>query len=58
MVKKTANKPHLRDKVDAKCRECIYDSHSDGSWRKQVENCTCSACPLFSVRPVSAGGIR
>jgi hypothetical protein len=57
MVKKTANKPKLREKIDAKCRECIHDPHSEGSWRKQVENCTSSACPLFSVRPVCTGGI-
>lgn len=58
MVKKTVNKPKFRIVIDAKCRECIYDPHSEGSWRKQVEICTSSGCPLFPVRPISLGGIK
>ena len=51
MVQKTRNKPKLRAKIDAKCYECIYDSHAEGSLRKQTKNCTSYACPLYSVRP-------
>jgi len=39
----------LRDKVDAKCIECIQD----GTWRKQAEECTSSMCHLYSSRPKS-----
>jgi len=54
-IQKTGNKPFLRAKINAKCRECIYDHHTEGSWRKQVENCTGFACPLYEVRPTSKG---
>lgn len=50
------NKPKLRDKIDAKCRSCIYDPYAEGTWRKQIENCTSQRCPLFPVRPTSTGG--
>jgi len=49
-IHKLASKPGLRGKIDAKCYECIYDHYDEGSWRKQVEKCTCMTCPLFSVR--------
>jgi len=45
-----ACKPGLRGKIDAKCCECIYDPYQEGTWRKQVENCTSMACPLFPIR--------
>ncbi len=56
MVKNTANKLTLRTVIDAKCRECIYDPQSEGSWRKQVENCLSPGCSLFPKRPISKGG--
>jgi hypothetical protein len=40
----------LRGKIDAKCCECIYDPYQEETWRKQVENCTSMACPLYSIR--------
>ena len=44
----------LRKAVNAKCRECIYDPNSgQGTWRKQVEDCTSPLCPLFPYRPVT-----
>ena len=52
-IQKRANKPSLRAKINAKCSECIYDPYAEGSWRKQVENCTSYKCPLFKVRPTS-----
>lgn len=44
----------LRKAVNNKCRECIYDSIGGrGTWRQQVEACTCRTCPLWPVRPLS-----
>ena len=53
----------LRECVDAKCKECIYDPLSAGTWREQVAACTSGNCPLFDVRAVprdcmSAGRIN
>lgn len=46
----------LRAAINAKCRECIYDPHSGaGNWRQQVTACTSYKCPLYPVRPTSAG---
>ena len=53
IIHRLVGKAGLRGKIDAKCCECIYDPFQDGTWRKQVENCTSTACPLFNVRPVS-----
>lgn len=46
----------LRGAINANCKDCIYDTASDGSWRKQVENCTVMACSLYLVRPTSIKG--
>lgn len=54
-AKRTGNKAKLREKIDAKCKECIYDPYAEGTWRKQVENCPCYDCPLYPVRPTSIG---
>ena len=51
-------RPSLRDTVNAKCRECIYDNLSAGAWREQVAACTSACCPLFDVRPVPRECIR
>nr|BDD44050.1 hypothetical protein 3 [Gammaproteobacteria bacterium] len=53
IINRLASKAGLRGKIDAFCCHCIYDPYSDGTWRKQVENCTALSCPLYSVRPVS-----
>lgn len=46
----------LRQAINAKCCECIYDPISGGgSWREQVTACTSGGCPLFDVRPTSRG---
>ena len=42
----------LRKAVNDKCKECIYDPRSLGTWRKQVEDCTSRLCPLYHERPV------
>lgn len=41
----------LRKAVNAKCKDCIYDRLAGGTWRAQVEACTCDTCPLYPVRP-------
>ena len=44
----------LRNAIDEKCKECIYDSSpGNGNWRQQVEKCTSPKCPLFPLRPIS-----
>jgi hypothetical protein len=46
----------LRAAINAKCKDCIYDPLSGlGTWRQQVEGCTCTDCPLWPVRPKSSG---
>lgn len=37
--------------VEDKCKSCIYDKDGPGTWRQQVETCTCPECPLYPVRP-------
>lgn len=45
----------LRKAINDKCKECIYDPYGgNGTWRKQVEDCTSRTCPLWPVRPVQA----
>lgn len=52
-------RPSLREAIDAKCRECVYDSKSGvGTWREQVGLCTSRECPLYCVRPVARGAKR
>ena len=51
VIKRLTNKAGLRPKIDAFCVECIYDPYSEGTWRKQVTDCTAPSCPLFTVRP-------
>ena len=41
----------LRQAINAKCKECIYDPHSSGTWRNQVSECTSKNCPLYPLRP-------
>lgn len=55
--KKKAGRPprSLRKAIDAKCKDCIYDNCTSGTWRQQVESCTITDCPLYNVRPRSKG---
>ena len=47
----------LRQAINDKCKDCIYDPYSGGgSWREQVKNCTSGNCPLYVVRPMPSGG--
>lgn len=45
----------MRDAINAKCKECIYDPISRGTWREQVSECTSGTCPLFPLRPLPIG---
>ena len=48
---------NLRAAVNAKCRDCVHDPRSGGgTWREQVAQCSCPACPLWSVRPMPHSG--
>lgn len=42
--------------IAAKCKECIYDPQSPGTWKEQVEACTSPKCPLYKFRPKSEKG--
>lgn len=52
IVEREAKKRGLKAKIRAFCCHCIYDPYQEGTWLKQVENCTSWHCPLFSVRPL------
>lgn len=42
----------LRKAINLKCKDCCYDSKSGlGGWLQQVNDCPCTSCPLFGVRP-------
>ena len=44
----------LRNAINEKCKDCIYDPQSGlGNWRQQVDGCPSTDCPLFPVRPRS-----
>ena len=43
----------LRKAINAMCKDCIYDSYVKGTWRKQVEECELTHCPLHRVRPLT-----
>lgn len=49
-IRRLIGKPGLRGRIDAKCCECIYDPYQAGTWRKQVEECTGTECPLYDIR--------
>jgi len=55
-------KGNLRNLINAKCIECIYDPSSigAGTWTQQVTDCTSTICPLYSERPLAteANNIR
>lgn len=42
----------LRQAINDKCKDCIYDELAPGRWRMQVLHCTVTPCPLYPVRPV------
>lgn len=50
----TASRISLREAIDAKCKDCIYDEGARGlgRWKQQVAACTVTRCPLYAVRPM------
>ena len=49
------SRPSRKTAIDGMCKHCIYDPFSGlGTWRQQVESCTATGCPLWSVRPLSS----
>ena len=40
-----------------KCRSCIHDPAAPGTWRQQVQLCSCYGCPLWEHRPKSYGAV-
>lgn len=55
-LKNRQPRPSMRQAINAKCKECIYDPLAGlGSWRQQVEGCCSVNCPLYPVRPTSKG---
>jgi hypothetical protein len=60
LMEQKANKPsalknpkYRAQAIYSFCHECIYDPGAPGSWRKQVEECTSTGCPLYNFRPLS-----
>lgn len=53
--------PSRKTSIEAMCKQCIYDKADDGTWRAQVEACTCDGrngstkCALYDVRPLPIG---
>jgi hypothetical protein len=52
LIDKHAARTGLRGKVNAYCISCIYDQSNRGTWRQQVQECSVTSCPLYSVRPL------
>jgi hypothetical protein len=48
----------MRSAINAKCRGCVYDPLAGGTWREQVEACTCRTCPLWGHRPVTTAATK
>ena len=50
-TRRSKARPSLRMAINNFCRECLYDTLLEGSWRAQVKACTAPKCPIFRVRP-------
>jgi hypothetical protein len=44
--------------INAKCKDCQYDSAERGNWKQQVTDCQGTDCPLYAYRPVSRAASR
>ena len=52
-AKKRVKPISLRKCIDKACRQCIYDEiGGNGTWRKQVADCTDTTCGLYPARPL------
>ena len=41
----------LRNAINQKCKDCIYDPEVDGGWIQQVSLCELTDCSLWPYRP-------
>ena len=41
----------LRNAINLKCKDCIYDPEVEGGWIQQVSQCDLSDCSLWEHRP-------
>ena len=41
----------LRNAINLKCKDCIYDPEVEGGWKQQVSLCDLSDCSLWPYRP-------
>ena len=41
----------LRNAINQKCKDCIYDPEVEGGWIQQVSLCELFDCPLWEHRP-------
>lgn len=46
-------RPSKARAIREKCKDCIYDDCSPGTWLQQVTECESTECALWKVRPVS-----
>ena len=42
----------MRKAINVKCKDCIYDPLSTGSWLEQVFQCSMRDCGLYPYRPI------
>lgn len=58
IITKMLSKPGRAAAINAMCCMCIYDPDAMGcgSWRKQVEDCSSTDCPLYKFRPCTTNG--
>jgi len=56
IVNKLKATPGRSAAIQAMCCECIFDQFQEGTWRKQVEECTSTQCPLYKFRPCTISG--
>ena len=47
----------LRKRINQNCKDCIYDRHAPGTWRKQVTLCSVKSCAFYDVRPKTTSAI-
>jgi hypothetical protein len=55
IIERELKKAGYKAKIRAFCCHCIFDPYQEGTWLKQVENCTSFDCPIYSVRPMPVG---
>ena len=41
----------LRNAINQKCKDCIYDPEVEGGWKQQVSLCELTDCSLWEHRP-------